>query len=274
MPIATLSHERAFSLIELSIVLVILGLLVGGILAGKSLIRAAELRSVGADYSRYVAAAHAFRDKYFYLPGDVPNATSFWGALDSGNGIGSDCQGESSGLPTCNGDGNGQLDLHSVSTASTYEQYLFWKHLANAGLIEGTYTGNGANVGANTICNGASFQLAGCNTPLSKAGGGVGWMAAYTGTVTAHSHLFDGSYGNTLYLSTNNSFNTVYSLTSPELWNIDTKLDDGKPATGKLVAARWNVCVSGAADTSDVANATWLLNSTTLRCVPVFRNVF
>ena len=71
---------RAFSLVELSIVLVILGLLTGGILAGQSLIRAAELRAVTTEYQRYVAAVQTFRDKYMALPGDMPNAIAFWGA--------------------------------------------------------------------------------------------------------------------------------------------------------------------------------------------------
>ncbi len=55
---------NAFSLVELSIVLVILGLLVGGVLSGQSLIRAAELRSITEDYARYVTATHTFKDKY------------------------------------------------------------------------------------------------------------------------------------------------------------------------------------------------------------------
>ena len=68
----------AFSLVELSIVLVILGLLTGGILAGQSLIRAAQLRAVSTEYSRYVASINSFRDKYFGWPGDLRNATAFW----------------------------------------------------------------------------------------------------------------------------------------------------------------------------------------------------
>ena len=71
--------QRGFSLVELSIVLVILGLLTGGILAGQSLIRASELRAVSTEFQRYVAAVNTFRDKYFMLPGDMSNATAFWG---------------------------------------------------------------------------------------------------------------------------------------------------------------------------------------------------
>jgi len=67
--------RSAFTLVELSIVLVILGLLVGGTLTGQSLIHAAELRSVVKDYEKYKTAMHVFEDKYFALPGDMTNAT-------------------------------------------------------------------------------------------------------------------------------------------------------------------------------------------------------
>ena len=67
----------AFSLVELSIVLVILGLLVGTVLTGKSLIRASELRSVVSQFQAFHAAHNAFKDKYFSIAGDMNNATQF-----------------------------------------------------------------------------------------------------------------------------------------------------------------------------------------------------
>lgn len=70
--------KNAFSLVELSIVLVILGLLTGGILAGQNLIRAAELRSVTTQLQQYQTALQTFRNKYFALPGDMTKATDFW----------------------------------------------------------------------------------------------------------------------------------------------------------------------------------------------------
>lgn len=135
-----LRSQSGFSLVELSIVLVILGLLTGGILGGQALIRAAELRSVSTEYQRWTTATQTFRDKYFALPGDMTNATAFWGALDGNNGIGPDCRGESTGLPTCNGDGNGRIESNTESAVSTHEKWLIWRHLVNAGLIEGSYT--------------------------------------------------------------------------------------------------------------------------------------
>ena len=56
--------QRGFSLVELSIVLVILGLLVGGVLGGQALIRAAEIRGVLADKDKYLAAVYTFKNKY------------------------------------------------------------------------------------------------------------------------------------------------------------------------------------------------------------------
>lgn len=101
--------DRGFSLVELSIVLVILGLLTGGILAGQSLIRAAELRSVITTTDRYQAAVYSFRDKYFALPGDMRNATSFWGDQATGPSACADA-GITDGTPgTCNGNGDGLI---------------------------------------------------------------------------------------------------------------------------------------------------------------------
>lgn len=108
--------RHGFSLVELSIVLVILGLLTGGILAGQSLIRAAELRSVASEHQRYVTATKSFQDKYFSVPGDMKNATSFWGAADGGDGLGTDCFNvKSTTATTCNG--NGDTILQASNTA-------------------------------------------------------------------------------------------------------------------------------------------------------------
>jgi len=136
-----MEHSRAgFSLVELSIVLVILGLLVGGVLAGRDLIRAAELRGATTEYARFMAANHAFRDKYMAWPGDITNATAFWGK-DATN-----CNGHTGTAATpgtCNGNGDGQ-----ITVGSGLELTRYWQHLALTGLIEGTYAGVAAAGGA------------------------------------------------------------------------------------------------------------------------------
>ena len=131
-------REAAFSLIELAIVLVILGLLVGGIMTGQSLIRAAELRSITTDLNQFQTSISVFRAKYSDLPGDMPDATAFWGAAHATPVTCATTVG--TGTQTCNGDGNGQIGNYG-SAATYYEVHRMWQHLANTGLIEGSYTG-------------------------------------------------------------------------------------------------------------------------------------
>lgn len=175
---------NGFTLVELSIVLVILGLLVGGVLAGQSLIRAAELRSVTTQYMSYKTAVNAFRDKYFALPGDMPNAVRYWGAQAGGttDGVDSTCAAltaAATGTATCNGNGNNQI---GETGGSYYEWYRFWQHLANAGLVEGTFTGV---AGA-----GSSYHsVIGSNVPRTKLANG-GWTIRYMGFWNMNDNVF------------------------------------------------------------------------------------
>src|SRR3984885_3925644 len=66
--------QACFTLIELSIVLVIIGLIVGGVLVGQDLIKAAEIRATVSQIEKYNTAANTFQTKYNALPGDVPAA--------------------------------------------------------------------------------------------------------------------------------------------------------------------------------------------------------
>jgi prepilin-type N-terminal cleavage/methylation domain-containing protein len=71
----TRSGIRGFTLVELSIVLVVVGLAIGGVLVGKDLIRAAEYRKFHSQIESYQLASNTFRVKYNAVPGDMPNAT-------------------------------------------------------------------------------------------------------------------------------------------------------------------------------------------------------
>ena len=153
--------KHGFSLVELSIVLVILGLLTGGILAGQSLIRAAELRTVTNDFTRYVTATHTFRDKYFSIPGDMTNATKFWGAADPTPATCRALTTPSTGTATCDGNGNGTI-LTPGDATTFFEMHRFWQHLAHAGLIEGTYTG------VTAVAAQPGKVIPGTNAPLSR----------------------------------------------------------------------------------------------------------
>lgn len=237
--------KHGFSLVELSIVLVILGLLVGGILAGQSLIHASELRAVGTEYNRYKTATMGFRDKYLYLPGDLPNAIVFWGAADGGDGINSDCKNaETTNGNTCNGNGDGIIDF-----SPAYEYVRFWQQLGNAGLIEGKYIGTTSV----TVCNAAT---PGCLYPASKFSGGL-WTV-WMDDVNTSSYVYNGNWGNILALSGDptggGASRLLNFLVAPEdAWNIDTKLDDGKPGTGRLIVSRRSYCDTGSGGTNTEA---------------------
>ena len=230
------SH-RAFSLVELSIVLVILGLLVGGVLSGQSLIRAAQLRSVSTDYAKYYAAGKSFRDRYFALPGDMINATSFCGTADV-------CPGWQAGSArndarTCNGDGDGHIVHVSCGGACQNEIFGMWQHLADAGLVEGHFTGitNDPSYGAPY---GISFA-AGVNSPPSKINNAT-WGTYYIGTVTIIDTTYvEGDYANAMMFG-NAAGGLPYgaALKPEEAWNIDTKIDDGKPGSGAVVVPETN----------------------------------
>ncbi len=267
---------RAFSLVELSIVLVILGLLVGGVLTGQSLIRAAEIRAISTEYSKYKSAAMTFRDKYIALAGDMTNATAFWGHADTSGADGSCGSPESdtgSGTETCNGDGDGTLDMDT-----SIEPLRMWQHLANAGLIEGTYTGVDPDAGS----DGDYYDVViGDNAPFSKLGSSIGWAAYNIGPASGHGIFFDGNYGNSLNFGGSDGGNlpNAAALSPEEAWNVDTKMDDGLPAQGSVVV-RYNMssCTDQAdgtdAATSSDLDAVFELDTTSLACVLVFKNFY
>ncbi len=214
---------RGFSLVELSIVLVILSLLAGGILAGRSLIRAAELRSVTTQISKTNTAIYAFRDKYFALPGDFNRAEDVWGTDPDG------CPSHTNRVAktaTCNGDGNGRLDNLNLT-----ESFRAWQHLSNAGLIEGQYTGVEGPVVANFDSD------PGVNCPALAIGNSTGITLYTVQNYTSTGHwAFQGRYGNILAFGFCSTWDCISPAFLPEeAWNIDTKLDDGKPGLGKLV---------------------------------------
>lgn len=249
----------AFSLVELSIVLVILGLLTGGILAGQSLIRASELRSVSTQLQRLNGATQAFRDKYFALPGDMANATKFWGAETT-------CPStdRTAKTLTCNGNGDGQI-------AWDNESFSYWQHLANAGLIEGSYWGV-AGPGA------VYDHICGSNAPASRLGGNTCWRVLNFGSPPASDPaFFAGDYGNVFQLGMQvvNTWPTGNVLKPEEMWNIDVKMDDGRPGYGQIVSGEnYTYCHNAPyAGGADPAVAEYRLDNPNAGCILIFKKV-
>lgn len=254
---------RAFSLVELSIVLVILGLLTGGILAGQSLIQAAELRAVTAEYQRYNAALYAFRDKYNGLPGDFASATRFWGRQKNDAG----CVTRSSAAVdtakgVCDGDGDGDVtgvwgapDTPNIAR----ESLQAWRHMAVAGLIEGSWPGETNSSGYLDMQNQPPSRLQNALWGFRVLGDLTGDM-----TGTNMEAMFALNYRNGLEVWAWNA----PILVPQEAWAIDTKNDDGTPAKGNVIAHPWSVCTTAANRTQ--FDAAYNLTNTTKACSTLF----
>ena len=122
--------QRGFTLVEIAIVLVIIGLLIGGVLKGQEMITNAKVSKIENDYKGISAAILAYQDRYGVLPGDDPSASTrfpgTWTAADNGNG-------------------NGVITGNWNSTTNTDESRKVWKHLRGAGFIKGPVDGTAAS---------------------------------------------------------------------------------------------------------------------------------
>ncbi len=111
--------QQGFTLIELSIVLVIVGLLLGGIFKGQELITQAKIRNITNDLTGTTTALHSYQERYRALPGDDAGAAARWTTPT-----------------TLSGNGNGQITGNYNDTAGAESGY-FWQHLRLSGLIAG-----------------------------------------------------------------------------------------------------------------------------------------
>ncbi|MBN67105.1 MAG: hypothetical protein CMM94_06015 [Rickettsiales bacterium] len=259
-------RTHGFSLVELSIVLVILGLLTGGILAGQNLIRAAELRAVSTEYNKWISAANTFRDKYFQLPGDFTRAHEFWASAGGSGVIGDGCETASgSTTQTCSGDGNGRLS-QATGSGQYAEIFTFWQHLSLAGMIDGSYTGK----------NGASTfnydTVLGQNAPRSKINN-AGWGITIDFDGAPSTHYFPNLYDSPMSIGGDAPDEYVRQpiFLPEEAWNIDTKMDDGRPGTGFLNTTRSTSPLGTGCATTDVpATAEYSLSNSAVACQLIF----
>jgi prepilin-type N-terminal cleavage/methylation domain-containing protein len=189
--------QSGFTLVEIAIVLVIIGLLLGGVLKGQELIENAKVKSVINDFNGIKAAYYAYQDRYRRLPGDDGPAATFtarggsWGGMTPGNT-------------------SGVIDAPAGQTfnpTAATEIHLFFRHLRAAGLI----TGNPADGAA------APFTAA---LPRNAYGGLIG--------------IFNG--GNFLGYNQAPLHVCAGNIPGKAAAAIDNQLDDGARATGNVRA--------------------------------------
>lgn len=110
--------QKGFTLIEIAIVLVIIGLLLGGVMKGQELITQSKIRSVEKEFDGVTVAVLGYRERYKALPGDDAQTEARW--ISSGKG-----------------DGDGRIGGDFNSVTATDESRLLWQHLRAAGLVTG-----------------------------------------------------------------------------------------------------------------------------------------
>jgi prepilin-type N-terminal cleavage/methylation domain-containing protein len=123
------SSQKGFTLVEIAIVLVIIGLLLGGILKGQEMITQAKIKNVIADISGVSAAMYGYQDRYKALPGDDKNANPRWSSTTPGNGDGYIQGVYNLAAPAT---------LASTTATAATESVMFWHHLRLAGFVSGT----------------------------------------------------------------------------------------------------------------------------------------
>lgn len=265
---------KAFSLVEIAIVLAIVGLLSGAILAGQSLLKGQRLRAVLVDAQNYAVAFQQFKEKYHDLPGDSPNATGMWGRLN-GN---ADCVTNSaaalnSDTGTCDGNGNGTTD-YALGVNQSGETFQAWRQLSVAGYVTGKFTGlNGP------VATWGTEALPGVNTPKASIEQTTYFIQQW-GYFPENSTFYDGDYTNALVYGkiTQNDWPRAPALLGNEAFNIDTKTDDGLPGKGtvRTMARTWLLANNAVScTTSDsAASAVYTLDDTTPTCFLLFMSTF
>jgi prepilin-type N-terminal cleavage/methylation domain-containing protein len=222
--------QAGFTLVELAIVMIIIGLLIAGVLKGQALIGNAKVTAQVAQFKSIDAAVSTFKDMYAALPGDILTPTTRL---------------PNCGAAPCNiaggGDGNigpvggGTLTFGAVPTT---EQSNFFVHMSAADLITGI--------------NPALLLTFGGQYPAAKLNGGItpgtlaGGVVPNNGLSIPAASVMGG-----LYLLLDNVANAAApatgDVTANEAARIDTKVDDGVPSSGSVFPGGAGNCVVGAA---------------------------
>jgi prepilin-type N-terminal cleavage/methylation domain-containing protein len=188
-------QQQGFTLIEIAIVLVIIGLLLGGVLKGQELITSARVRNLISQQDGVKAAFFGFQDRFRALPGDYATAST---NLKCGSG---NC---------LNGNGNGQIQANAtpVSGSEVHEEILAWSHLTAANFLNGSYNmtaGDTSQTDANSPKNPYSIYM---------------------------QLVYDANYADSTAATNKHNLKTGSQVPVEILAEVDRKIDDGNPLQG------------------------------------------
>jgi prepilin-type N-terminal cleavage/methylation domain-containing protein len=202
--IAFIQEEDGFSLVEMAIVLIIIGLILGGIMKGQELLESARLKSLITQTNQYRLATNTFLDRYDALPGDFHRASELiHPRLKDGNN---------------NGIIEG-LGLVSSHNPVDHEALSFWEHLAAANLIP--------SPGNNTGKGHAHF---GRGAPSSKIGGGFTIRFQPSEDMPGHWFIIgheNGASGNNALLTPEQALSIARKIDNTDTNNGSVRAKDG-----------------------------------------------
>ena len=221
------SKKSAFSLIELSIVLIIIGLLIAGITGGASLIKSSELRSIMGEARGYAVSVNSFFTQYDQYPGDA--------SVNVG----------SNSIPTAIGDRDNKIEFLNDATSPVTEGIDAWFDLKDIGAIDmvlAPLVHTDATTGSLHV---PAALTMGLGVPGSKIKG-AGWVFDFNTTTHQNVVVLTGNtdayvaltaftmVNGVLATGANNSSKEI--ITAGDALAIDSKIDDGKASSGNVQA--------------------------------------
>ncbi len=233
-----MKNNSGFTLIELSIVLLIISLITGGIASGRSLIHSSRLVDIIDDATKYQTSVRAFELEYHGLPGDLVNATDYWPGQ------------------TTNGNGDGY-----VGSPNEQEKLNVFQHMALGGVVEGRYQPEEQE---QAIVLDGQYRT----NPTSA-------FENRTFIVDTENRLYKFSQNvsvphrkeNTLSYS---SIAEGDSLSSVDAHRIDEKLDDGLPGKGKITVGSQNLDCAVSHSYANMQTTTYDLSNRDIACEVFF----
>ena len=240
-----INRRRGFTLVEMSIVLVIIGLIIGAIAVGRDLVQATKIRMAIAQIEKYKTAVNTFKVKYNAIPGDM--------AGDQALAYGFQ--------PTSRPDTAGEIHGNGIledTTLGTYVDHLifelpiFWQDLASAHLVDGDFTqatmvewgaGSAQNLNRGTVGNYLPASPLGNGTYVVAYGVSASVKWVWVGASLYSIPIAGGNYfqlTGILGTDVDSELSTALTITPSQAKAIDTKVDDGVFDTGQVMSSDWH----------------------------------